>query len=106
MPEAVIKKALEELPSTSFYQAYGQTETGLITILAANRHTFEGELAGKIKAAGQAIPGVDLAILDESGNPVTVGEVGEVCIFQTLFISHCSNHIDRAHCHVNSFPLF
>jgi long-chain acyl-CoA synthetase len=80
MPEAVIKKALEELPSTSFYQAYGQTETGLITILAANRHTFEGELAGKIKAAGQAIPGVDLAILDESGNPVTVGEVGEVCM--------------------------
>lgn len=81
MPEAVIKKAIEELPKASFYQAYGQTEAApVITVLAADRHTFEGPLAGKMKAAGQAVPGVDLAIFDEAGNPVETGVVGEVCM--------------------------
>lgn len=81
MPEAVIKKAMAELPEARFYQAYGQTEAAPgITILAWERHTFEGPLAGKIKSAGQAIPGVDLAIFDEDGNPVETGSVGEVCM--------------------------
>tara|TARA_R110002072_G_scaffold1780_9_gene14728 strand:+ start:5479 stop:7038 length:1560 start_codon:yes stop_codon:yes gene_type:complete len=81
MPEAVIKKAMQELPKASFYQAYGQTETApVITVLAADRHTFEGPLAGKIKAAGQAIPGVDLAIFDDDNKPVEAGVVGEICM--------------------------
>jgi long-chain acyl-CoA synthetase len=33
-----------------------------------------------MKAAGQAVPGVDLAIFDEAGNPVETGVVGEVCM--------------------------
>jgi long-chain acyl-CoA synthetase len=81
MPEAVIKKAMEELPQARFYQAYGQTEAApCITILAWERHTFEGPLAGKIKSAGQAVPGVDLAIFDDHNNPVATGGVGEVCM--------------------------
>lgn len=81
MPEAVIRKAIEELPNARFYQAYGQTEAApVITVLGAERHTFEGALAGKMKAAGQAVPGIDLAILDDDGNPVENGVVGEVCM--------------------------
>jgi long-chain acyl-CoA synthetase len=81
MPEPVIKKAMEILPTTQFYQAYGQTEAApCITLLTAERHTFEGELAGKIKSAGQAIVGIDLAIMDGNGKPVETGMVGEVCI--------------------------
>lgn len=81
MPEAVIRKAMEVLPETSFYQAYGQTEAApCITVLPWERHTFEGPLAGKIKSAGQALPGVDLVILDDDGNKMAAGSVGEVCM--------------------------
>ena len=81
MPEPVIKKAMEILPHTQFYQAYGQTEAApCITLLDAGRHTFEGPLAGKMKSAGQAIAGVELAVLDEKGAPVETGVVGEVCM--------------------------
>jgi len=81
MPEPVIRKAMEVLPGTRFFQAYGQTEAApCITILGAERHTFEGPLAGKMKSAGQALPGIDLAVMDESGEFVATGVVGEVCM--------------------------
>lgn len=81
MPESVIRKAMEVLPDTRFYQAYGQTEAApLVTVLSAERHTFEGPLAGKMKSAGQAAPGIDLTIMDEDGNQLPTGVVGEVCL--------------------------
>ena len=81
MPESVIKKGLSELPNAGFYQAYGQTEASpIITVLDKSRHIFEGPLAGKIKSAGQAIPGVDIAIVDENDQIVATGVVGEVCL--------------------------
>lgn len=81
MPESVIRKAMKELPGTSFFQAYGQTEAApLVTILSAERHTFEGPLAGKMKSAGQAVPGIDLTIMDKDGSELPVGVVGEVCM--------------------------
>ncbi|MCB1646286.1 MAG: long-chain-fatty-acid--CoA ligase [Pseudomonadales bacterium] len=81
MPEAVICKAMEVIPGAGFYQAYGQTEASpCITILPPSRHVFDGEFAGKIKSAGQALPGIELAILDENNLPVAPGTVGEVCM--------------------------
>jgi long-chain acyl-CoA synthetase len=81
MPEPVIRKAIEVLPAVDFYQAYGQTEASpAITVLAPERHTFEGPLAGKIKSAGQAIPAVDLCIMDENNQKVANDVVGEICM--------------------------
>ncbi len=81
MPEPVIRKAMEVLPTTRFFQAYGQTEASpVITVLSPDRHTFEGELAGKMKSAGQPVPLIDLAIFDENNQPVAHGVVGEVCM--------------------------
>lgn len=81
MPEAVISKALEVIPHVDFYQAYGQTEASpVITVMGARYHTISGPYAGKINGAGHAVAGIDLVILDEQGNPVETGEVGEVCI--------------------------
>lgn len=82
MPEAVIRKALSVLPHTRFYQAYGQTEAApIITMLAPEYHTVDpaSPFAGKLTSAGQAIPGVEVAILDEHDRPVPQGAVGEVC---------------------------
>jgi len=81
MPESVIRKAMQVMPDTQFFQAYGQTETApLITVLSSERHTFEGPLAGKMKSAGQAVPGIDLVIMNENSQPVPAGVIGEICM--------------------------
>ncbi|MEE4661717.1 MAG: AMP-binding protein, partial [Halieaceae bacterium] len=82
MPQSIIAKVLELLPGVEMVQAYGQTEAApCVTMLAAQYHTVDDNSAfgGKVKAAGQAIPGVEVAVLDEDDNPVPVGQVGEVC---------------------------
>lgn len=82
MPESVITRALQVLPQTRFCQAYGQTEAApILTMLRPEYHTTDQRSAyrGKLKSAGQAVPGVELAILDSDSQPVASGEVGEVC---------------------------
>jgi long-chain acyl-CoA synthetase len=82
MPEAVIAKVLEVLPHVEMVQAYGQTEAApCVTLLRPEYHTVDpaSPFAGKLKSAGQAIPGVEVAILDVHDEPVPLGEVGEVC---------------------------
>jgi long-chain acyl-CoA synthetase len=81
MPEAVIRKAMEVIPGVDFYQAYGQTESSpVITVMGPEYHTVSGPRAGKLKGAGRVVAGIDLAILDDDGRELPVGEVGEVCI--------------------------
>jgi long-chain acyl-CoA synthetase len=77
MPEAVIERALELMPHTRFHQAYGQTESSpVITMLGPEHHVPGG---AKLRSAGQAVPGVDLAILDPDGREVGCGQIGEIC---------------------------
>ena len=81
MPEAVIQQALKFMPKVQILQAYGQTEAApVITNLRPERHTFEGPLAGKMKSAGQALPCIDVCIMDENNQRVDYGVVGEVCM--------------------------
>jgi len=81
MPEAVLRKAMEVMPNTRFVQAYGQTEASpAITLLGPEYHTTSGPYAGKLMAAGKAVLGIDLAIMDEQDIPLPLGEVGEICI--------------------------
>jgi len=80
MAEAVIARVQEVLPDLRMVQAYGQTETSpILTILNSEFHVFEGPLSGKTKAAGQAVPGVELAIMDDEDQALGTGEIGEIC---------------------------
>ena len=81
MPEAVICKALEVIPHVDLFQAYGQTEASpVVTVMGPEYHTTSGPKAGKLKGAGRAVAGIDLAIVGEDGEILPPGEVGEVCI--------------------------
>jgi long-chain acyl-CoA synthetase len=81
MTEAGLKRAMQALPATRFYQVYGQTEGGPnISILDPEYHVVDGEHAGKLRSAGQPIPGTEVTIHDEQNNPVRSGEVGEICV--------------------------
>jgi long-chain acyl-CoA synthetase len=55
-------------------EGYGLTEASPVV----SAHRFSG--VRKLGSVGQAIPGVEIAILDDADGPVPVGGVGEVCV--------------------------
>jgi long-chain acyl-CoA synthetase len=80
MPEALIRRAFVALPHTGFVQAYGQSEAApCMSFLLPDRHVVDGPKAGKIKSAGKAAMGCEIAILDEQGHEAPRGVVGEIC---------------------------
>jgi acyl-CoA synthetase (AMP-forming)/AMP-acid ligase II len=76
MPGALLGKLLELLPECEIVQGYGMTECcTVLTVLPDSEHR-KGKRLG---SCGRAVPGVQLEIRDEGGNPLPVGEPGEVC---------------------------
>ncbi|MEM7740574.1 MAG: fatty acid--CoA ligase [Pseudomonadota bacterium] len=60
-----------------FVQMYGMTETsGTIVVLPPEDHDVKGN--ERMRSAGKARRDVELAILDEAGNPLPPREVGEI----------------------------
>jgi len=81
MTESSLRRALQALPHTQFYQVYGQTEGGPnISLLGPEYHVLSGKHADKLRSAGHPIPGVELVILDPDDAPLPSGEVGEICV--------------------------
>ncbi len=79
--EAVLDRAMAALPGVEFFQAYGMTELSPVaTINPAWYHTAEGRKAGKLRSGGRASFGTEVRIVDESGNEVALGTVGEVAV--------------------------
>jgi acyl-CoA synthetase (AMP-forming)/AMP-acid ligase II len=71
-PEGLIGECRAALPNCDYTDHYGQSETGVLTIL----RPWEAEAhRGSI---GRAATGVDLRIADETGNPVPPGTIGEL----------------------------
>ena len=80
MPEAVLRTAIAALPGVRLIQAYGQTEAApVLTMLRPEYHVLDGALAGRLTSGGQALPGVEVAILDAGDREVPRGVVGQIC---------------------------
>jgi fatty-acyl-CoA synthase len=61
-------------------QGYGQSETlGLATVLRADEHDPAGR-PELLSSCGRAVPGAEIAILDDDGCEVIDGDVGELCL--------------------------
>ena len=68
----------QEVMGCSFYQLYGLTETtGAGTYLPPHAHD---PALGKLRSCGIPWPDVDVRCVDEDGNDVPQGEVGEITI--------------------------
>ena len=68
-----IEEFVKTFPSIKFYVMYGQTEaTARLSYLPPDL------VIEKLGSIGKAIPGVILRIIDELGNELPVGEVGEI----------------------------
>jgi fatty-acyl-CoA synthase len=73
MPGPVLGRLQEALPELGFYNCFGQSEIGpLATILRPEEH------AERPDSAGRAALFVELRVVDEQGDDVPPGELGEV----------------------------
>jgi len=85
MPLEVIKRAVAIFPGVGFINAFGQTETAsTITALGIEDHAITGTEAEKEKklkrlsSIGRPMSDVEMKIVDEAGNKLPPGEVGEI----------------------------
>jgi acyl-CoA synthetase (AMP-forming)/AMP-acid ligase II len=89
MPFPVIRRAIELFPPrTGFVNAFGQTETtSTLTVLGPDDHRLDGtpeEVERNLKrlvSIGRPLPDVEVKVVDDAGNALPVGEVGELWVF-------------------------
>ncbi len=76
IPLALLRQCMDVF-QCGFVQMYGMTETsGTIVALPPEDHDPEGN--ERMRSAGKALTGVELAILDENGAPLPPRAVGEI----------------------------
>jgi len=86
MPLTVIRKAMSLFPDTNFTNAYGLTETSsTITVLGPDEHraaasSSQSQLQRRLVSVGIALPGIEIEIRDDEGQPVGAGERGEIYV--------------------------
>ena len=80
--ERTLREAIAAWGNVMLYQIYGQSEAGLITALTPRRHHPDGEERERrwLRSAGRAMPNVVVSILDEHGEELPAGEMGEVAV--------------------------
>ncbi|MEP2735116.1 MAG: fatty acid--CoA ligase [Erythrobacter sp.] len=76
IPLELMKEAMERL-GCGFVQMYGMTETsGTITALDPSEHVPQG--SERMRSVGTALQGVELKVIDEDGNSLPPGTIGEI----------------------------
>jgi acyl-CoA synthetase (AMP-forming)/AMP-acid ligase II len=75
MPAATIERLAEKLPRLTLVNAYGATETTSPAVLMPPEHT-----AKHLDSVGKSVRCVTLAVMDEAGQELPRGEIGEIWI--------------------------
>jgi long-chain acyl-CoA synthetase len=73
MAPELIHRTRELLSNLKLIQVYGLSETGFLTGLQDQEHTED-----KLLSCGRPCPGIDVQVVDESGEPVEAGHHGEL----------------------------
>ncbi|WP_223167582.1 class I adenylate-forming enzyme family protein [Nonomuraea sp. SYSU D8015] len=84
------RETLEEferrMPGVQILEGYGLTETSAVT-------TFNPPGRRKVGSVGLPLPGYTITIRDSSGEPMEVGDVGEICVSgQSLMLGYWGEH--------------
>jgi acyl-CoA synthetase (AMP-forming)/AMP-acid ligase II len=84
MPKPIIERALELFPDVDFVNAYGLTETSsTVAILGPDDHRLalysdDPLYQARLASVGQAVPGIEVRIIDDSGAVVGTDAPGEI----------------------------
>jgi len=73
MAPELIQRTKELLPWSKLVQVYGLSETGFLAGLQDREHTHD-----RLLSCGRPCPGIDLQVIDESGEQVEAGTRGEL----------------------------
>ncbi len=73
LPDAMLNELVVAAPGAEVFVMYGQTEA-----TARLSYLLPSMLGKKLGSIGRGIPGVHLEIIDNEGNPVAPGQVGEI----------------------------
>lgn len=77
--EALLKKSMKAFPQAEFTQVYGMTELSpVVTALKPAEHVIEPGQPNRLRSAGEPISIAEIRIVDEDGNDVPNGQVGEI----------------------------
>jgi len=91
LPAEIIADGRDKLPGVRLIDHYGQSETGILTVLKP------WHPADKNGTIGLPAIGVDLRVLDSDGNPVEIGEIGEIVVRgEFLFDGYFNNPEETA----------
>jgi acyl-CoA synthetase (AMP-forming)/AMP-acid ligase II len=86
MPRPVLEHALRAFPGTDFVNAYGLTETSsTIALLGPDDHreafaSDDPAVRNRLGSIGRPVPGIEVQIRDEYGEPVIEGAVGALWV--------------------------
>lgn len=86
MPIPTVERALRLLPEVDFVNAYGLTETSsTIAVLGPQEHrealaSDDPAVRARLGSVGRPLPTLEIEIRDAMGNPLPVGETGEICV--------------------------
>lgn len=81
MPETLILRTMEKLPTWQFYQIYGMTESGgYATMLRWTDHLPSSGPASKLRSCGRPAPGFEVRIVLPDGSLAPVGKIGEIVL--------------------------
>ena len=88
MPPALLKEGIEKIGPV-FMQDYGASEAGALTILDIEDHVVDGppEQVKRLASCGKPIPGVSVQVLNEKGEEVKPGEIGELTTKSPMVIA-------------------
>jgi acyl-CoA synthetase (AMP-forming)/AMP-acid ligase II len=77
--EALLEKSMKAFPQAEFTQVYGMTELSpVVTALKPAEHHIEPGKPNRLRSAGEPISIAEIRIVDEDGNDVPSGQVGEI----------------------------
>jgi amino acid adenylation domain-containing protein len=76
-PVPVLKRLMNSLPRPEYINLYGPTETNVCTY-----YRVPGQPASDLEALpiGRPCEHLEVGIRDETGNPLPIGEIGEICV--------------------------
>jgi acyl-CoA synthetase (AMP-forming)/AMP-acid ligase II len=75
MPRQTITRLREKFPHVRLHNFFGLTETISITHVLPSEDALE-----RAESIGKVLPDVGMKLIDEGGNEVASGEVGELCL--------------------------